>query len=276
MCTNLFAFRRKLSTTIKKNVIIISAICIVPFIAFWIGCQRVESFSWKEVYILPTYGSINYFADEKCIINLGLMTRKKHEAAFLSSFESVNEIATDVSSLYIIPQTIGVSAKNADYTCYTLVAELRFSILPETYKTIEKLYVNGQEFALGSLGVVPFKTRARPLNFKIVRASGTVSGLGIAPYSAEFKVTGQDVTLNEILVPAYSDAHAVITRNNDTIDLNINFSSAEEVVIFYISPIIKYNEDDEVKEYPLDYFTCGVFLSEEDVSKIGMIVGIKE
>lgn len=249
------------------------AIVLVSLIAVCIGCQQHEEFSWDDVRLLPTYGSVNCFGDQKLEINLGLMTKACHEDAFLSDFETVTEIPTNLPMLRLVPQSIGVSVSNSQYSCYTLVAELQFSALPEEQQTLEMLYIGEREFALGSLMIVPYEVRERPDGFKVISASGAAFGLGLAPYLAELKVTGQNVTIDEVVLPAYPKSDVTMTGTQETIELEINAVSAEDAVIYYLSPIIRYHENGEAKEYALEYFTCGVFLQAGDVSKIVEMLG---
>ncbi len=249
------------------------ALLLASFAAVCAGCRQTADFSWDDVRLLPTYGSVNCFGDRKLEINVGLMTKKQHEDALMSGFEDVTEITANIPSLTLIPQSIGVSDSNSQYACYTLVAELQFSARPEERQTLETLYINGQAYALGSLMIVPYETRERPESFKITRASGTAFGLGLAPYSAEFEVTGQNVTIDEVVVPAYPDADVAVTTTQDAISLEIDAVSAEEAIIYYLAPIIRYHENGEAKEYALEYFTCGVFLKEGDAAQIAEMLG---
>lgn len=232
-----------------------------------------QQISWKHV--LQIYGCLPYIENETTVTFAVLTSGDTllSEDICTLSFPGTNITASNVSCREDVSTPKGI--------LWLIDAELRVELpCKDKEISITRVIYNQEEYGIGQLRLIILPNARYENGFLELKSSlGASIRRGLKPYHAEFENIGNDIIdTYDMIFPMYenvvnnyqADHHqntaAILPGSHLYAEADFSdCQNPEDADCYYVTPILTYEYQGETYYECKPYYTCGYFLSEEDV-----------
>ena len=269
----------------KKRKYILYTIIILLLPCIFVYCFWDKNFNDNELKFLQTYGTIDYEKNIPLTLSVAFISNNKD----ILDMENINVKLND-DNIHIDKVDLRKCDSTMKYTLWCLYLDCIISTDKESID-ITEVILNNVSYPIGCLtlnDIAPFDWSHEHLDLRQHTGATFGKGLEKAMYHAFFRnVTDETVYVTNFYAPQYTKAIPYYSINSN--EKNVGFFNKIEVEsqdilevgfdlndcvvngvdVYYISPILQYEFNQEKRMIALPYYTSGMNLSKTEINEIG-------